>query len=84
MKKIPLTFWVFVAAILLLIIFSWLRAIRDSRSAPHWISYSVNGKEFAGHWTTNPVYFSFVWETNLTATGVVIRLGRQTNYYWRK
>jgi hypothetical protein len=82
MKKLPFTFWVFVGGILLLVSFSWLRAIHDSQVGPHWMTVTAGGKLFKSYSTTNPVYFSWMTITNATTNGMVCSFERHTTYYW--
>ena len=74
-----------ILAILFLIVFFWLRAVRASQLASHKITNSINGKIISQFWTTNPVHVQYVYtgQYALTSNGWRAVQTPVTNYYWR-
>lgn len=74
----------FAFLLLLLIVVTWLKAIRDSQFRPHRITTSINGQILTDHMVTNPAYVTFEYQTRPGPNGLEIIAKPVTNYYWHQ
>ena len=69
-------------AVLIVMTWAWLSAIRESQLRPHLVTTSINGHILTSQMVTNPAYVEWWTKPVITTNGIEYRQFAKTNYYW--